>query len=355
MKAAKLNTIKIEVEAGPGLFVTSGSTVEFQGFLEAYPHIKVSQGELIDPAYEVKDNLFTKEFTPNQHFTKPPSRFSEASLIKEMESDGIGRPSTYATIINTIVQRKYVLMEKKYFVPTELGINVNSFLVQSFEKFFNVTFTAAMENELDDVEYGNQDYIALLHKYYDTLKGLMGDVDVKEVKKNLLEHTDILCDKCGEGHMVVRWGTKGQFLSCSNFPTCKNVKNFERNADGVVSVKEDEKLEKECPKCGSALVVKDGRFGKFIACSNYPKCKYTETVHTGIPCPDCGKGFIAERRNKRGKIFYSCTTYPDCKFISNYKPLDFPCPNCGNSYVYEMNTTKEGEHKLCPKCKTVIK
>ncbi|MBN2829564.1 MAG: type I DNA topoisomerase [Candidatus Cloacimonetes bacterium] len=355
MKAAKLNTIKIEVEAGPGQFVTTGSTVEFQGFLEAYPHVKVNQGEIIDAAYVVKDKLLTKEFTPNQHFTKPPSRYSEASLIKEMESDGIGRPSTYASIINTIVTRTYVKMEKKLFVPTDLGVNVNAFLVQSFEKFFNVTFTAAMENELDDIEYGKQEYIALLHKYYNTLKDLMDGVDVKEVKKNLLEHTDIPCDKCGDGHMIVRWGTKGQFLSCSNFPKCKNVKNFTKDEAGTVAIKEEEKLEKQCPKCGSNLVVKEGRFGRFIACSNYPKCKYTETVHTGIKCPDCETGFIAERRNKRGKIFYSCTNYPDCKYISNYKPVALTCPNCNNPFVYEMHTSKDGDFKQCPKCKTIIR
>ncbi|MDP8232513.1 MAG: type I DNA topoisomerase [Candidatus Zophobacter franzmannii] len=354
METAKINTIKIEVTVGEGQFGTSGSTIQSKGFLEAYPHVKVSQGELIDASYQENDKLLTDSFTPNQHFTKPPGRFTEASLIKEMESDGIGRPSTYATIISTIVQRQYVDTEKKNFFPTELGVHVNTFLVSSFEKFFNVSFTAEMENDLDAVEYGKVEYIAFLHKYYTSLKTQMDNVNIKAVKKELQEDTDIPCDKCETGHLIVRWGSKGQFLSCSDFPKCRNIKNFERSAEGVITIKEPETLDRNCPKCDSNLTIKEGRFGKFVACSNYPTCKYTETLHTGIKCPECETGFLAERRNKRGKVFYSCTNYPDCKFLTNNKPIAMECPNCGNPYVEEKKTTKDGEYKLCPKCNTII-
>ncbi len=355
MVPAKVNTIKIETVAGPGQFNTSGSIIESKGFLEAYPHVKVNKGELIDAAYAEGDAVKTDELKTNQHFTKPPSRYSEASLIKEMEADGIGRPSTYATIINTIILRKYVEMEKKNFFPTELGIHVNSFLVQSFEKFFNVAFTADMENDLDSVEFGKIDYVDLLGKYYGSLKGQMADVDVKALKKKLQETTDMKCDKCGEGHLVVRWGSNGQFLSCDNFPKCRNIKNFTRDEDGTIKIKEEEKLDRECPKCGSELTVKSGRFGKFIACSNYPTCKYTEAIHTGIKCPDCKEGFITEKKNKRGKLFYSCTNYPKCKFISNDKPVDEKCPNCGHYFLYQKHSKKDGDYKICPECKTVVK
>ncbi len=355
MVPALVNTIKIETVSGPGMFNTSGSIIEHNGFLEAYPHVKVNTGELIDSAYDIGDSVKTENYQTNQHFTKPPSRFSEASLIKEMESDGIGRPSTYATIINTILLRKYVEMEKKYFFPTDLGIHVNSFLVQSFEEFFNVSFTAEMENDLDSIEFGKIDYVDLLAKYYGSLKEQMSDVDVKALKKDLQETTDIVCDKCGEGHMIVKWGSNGQFLSCDNFPKCRNIKNFTRDDDGSIKIKEEEKLDKTCPECGNPLTVKSGRFGKFIACSNYPSCKYTEAIHTGIKCPECGEGFITEKKNKRGKLFYSCTNYPKCKFISNDKPVAEECPNCKHAFLYQKHSKKEGDYKICPECKTIVK
>ena len=233
-------------------------------------------------------------------------------LIKELEALGIGRPSTYASITNTILERKYVELIKKRFKPTDLGRVVNKFLVANFSDFLNVEFTASMENNLDEITYGNLKWQDILKEYYDQLIKLMEKVDTKEAKSKLIEETDFVCDKCG-APMVIKWGRNGQFLACSNFPECKNIKDFVKDEDGKIKIVEQEKVDGACPKCGSELVVKNGRFGKFIACSNYPKCKYTQPFTLGIKCPECGEGEITEKKNRKGQFFYSCSRYPDCK------------------------------------------
>jgi len=194
---------------------------------------------------------------------------------------------------------------------------------------------------------------SLLKQYYESLNILISEVDYKEAKKSAVEETDLKCDKCGNP-MVLKWGRNGQFLACSNFPECKNIKNFTRSEDGKIEILKPKTLDKKCPKCGSDLLLKEGRFGKFIACSNFPKCKYTEPYTIGIKCPECKDGQITEKKNKKGKFFYSCSNYPECKFITNNKPVAISCPKCGNYYLEEKKSKDKGEFKECPKCKNIV-
>ncbi len=357
MIPARLETTTASIELGEAIFAASGSKVLEEGFLKAYPHVTIVSGEQIDSGYKSKDELEHDALKKSQHFTSPPSRFTEASLIKELEAQGIGRPSTYATIISTLRKRKYVGMEKKSFVPTPLGTDVNSFLVSKFDPIFNVKFTANMENELDGVEEGRTVWHTLVSGYYDELMKLVKSVDLKKEKASFTEATDIVCDKCQQGKLVVRRSKGGEFLSCNRFPACKNIKNFSRDKDGKIHIEEPREprmLDEKCPQCGSPLQEKRGRYGAFIACSNYPKCKFTRPITTGVKCPECGQGELTQRRNKKGGTFFSCTRYPDCKFITNDKPLPIACPDCGNPFIYEKYSKALGEYKQCPKCKKTM-
>ncbi len=355
MKPVSLKNKKLTIDIGSAQFEASGSTIIDKGFLKAYPHTLVILGENIDPNYAESDILKCKKLDPEQKFTKPPARFTEASLVKELESKGIGRPSTYAAITNTLRTRKYVELKARKFFPTDLGLTVNKFLVGSFSDFFNVEFTAEMENKLDEIEFGKIEWQKLLRKYHDSLEKLISKVDTKEIKSNLQEKTGIKCEKCGS-EMILKWSKNGQFLACSNYPECKNIKNFTRNKEGKIEIKKPEKLDQKCPKCGGDLVIKNGRYGRFIGCSNYPKCKYIKPFTLGIKCPECEDGEITEKRNKRGKYFYSCTNYPKCKFVTNFKPVAVKCPECGNYYMEEhFSKKKDTKYLKCPKCgKTVF-
>ena len=344
-----LKSKNLEITIGNAIFNASGSTIQEKGFTEAFPHTKVILGVTIDAGYSEEDILDCKDLKANQLFTKPPSRFSEAILIKELESLGIGRPSTYATITNTIQIRNYVQLKARKFFPTDLGMTVNKFLVANFDDFFNVKFTAEMENSLDKIEFGEVDRVQLLKEYYNSVNDLINNVDFRKAKKDVIETTELKCEKCGS-EMHLKWGKNGQFLACSNFPDCKNIKNFTRDDDGNIQILEPEKLDEDCPKCGKHLVQREGRFGKFISCSDYPKCKFTKPFTIGVKCPECEDGEVTEKKNKKGKYFYSCSNYPKCKFLSNYKPLNLACPSCGNYYLEERKTKDKGEFKKCPKC-----
>ena len=351
MKPLKLKHTEVKVGIGEAQFASSGNEVNDDGFMKAWPYYSFPAGEKIANEYKEEDALLYEPFIPSQHFTTPPSRFTEASLIKELEAKGIGRPSTYASIITTIRVRKYVAMEKKSFVPTELGIQVNRFLVEKFDSIFNVKFTAEMEDKLDEVEYGKVIWHKLISQYYNQLLKLIGLIDVKQEKKDLQEVTDLVCDVCKKGKMVIKWGKQKQYLSCSRFPDCKNIKSFSKDADGKIKIEEPEQLDEKCPQCESPLLLRNGRFGEFIACSTYPKCKYSRSISLGVKCPECGEGEVVKRSSKKGKLFYSCSTYPKCKWISNDKPVPIACAECGNPFLYEKYSKANGEFKLCPKCK----
>ena len=349
MNPVLLDTVKLAIENGKGLFETKGSTVLDKGFMEAYPHTYLFQGEKIDKAYTEKDELEVEKLEKNQKFTQPPPRYREATLIKELEKKGIGRPSTYAVITNTIKHRKYVLLKKGLFYATELGLAVNKFLVKNFDSFFNEEFTAQMEANLDKIEYNKTNLVDVLDKYYNSLVKLMEKVDTKKAKQDFIEETDIKCEKCGN-KMLIRWGKNGRFLACSNFPKCRNTKNFEKTKEGEIKVAKPKTLDEKCPDCGGDLVLKSGRRGRFVACSNFPKCKFTKPYSLKIKCPECKTGEIIEKTSRKGKRFYSCSNYPDCKFSTKYKPVDIKCEKCGFHYLEERVTKDKKKYKKCPDC-----
>lgn len=354
MKAAKLENTSAKISLGAAIFAATGNKVVEQGFMKAWAHIYYVEGAQIHADYAKNDALEHDAIKRSQHFTKPPARYTEASLIKLLEAQGIGRPSTYSSIISTIRKRRYVQILKKVFHPTDLGKNVNSFLVKNFDSIFNVSFTAEMEDRLDQIEEKKSVWHETVRLYYDELMKYVSEVDLKEEKKAFTEVTDLTCDVCGEGRMVVKRSKNGEFLGCDRFPKCRNIKNFTRGEDGKINILVPKVLEEKCPECGSPLMIRTGRYGEFTACSNYPKCKYIKKETTGVTCPECGKGELAQRKNKKGNIFYSCTRYPDCKYLTNKKPLPIACPNCDNPYIEEHFSKEKGNFKKCPKCNTEL-
>lgn len=322
-------------------FRANGLTIKFEGFLKVY-HSQTEENIL--PEIEKNEDLEVLEINPFQHFTQPPARYTEASLIKILEEYGIGRPSTYAPTLDTIQKRNYVKKEEdKKLHPTEIGIMVNDILVQHFNNIVDYQFTARMENDLDEVADGEKKWQPLIKEFYFPFKENLEKKDRELNKKELTEEkTSEVCSKCGSP-MVIKMGRFGKFMACSNYPECKNTKPMPGEEGGD----ETEKIDEKCPECGSELVVKHGRFGKFIGCSNYPKCKYIkkQTVSTGIKCPECKEGEIIEKKSRKGK-FYACSRYPDCKFALWYKPTGEKCPKCGSLLITKI-TKKDGETIVC--------
>jgi DNA topoisomerase I len=310
MESARLETTTISISADEYVFKSSGTAILFDGFLAIYDediddnNDQNEKSGLIPVGLTKNQMLGLKEITPNQHFTKPPARFTESSLIKELESNGIGRPSTYAMIMGTIIDRKYVEQIERKLIPTKLGIRVYEILVKYFSNIFNVNFTAKMEDELDSIAEGEIGYLSVLNDFY-----IPFSKTLKEVEGNLEK---IKCDKCGSD-MDIRMGRFGKFLACTNYPECKNIKSLkEFSANGG----EPESTGEICPKCGSKTVYREGKFGKFIGCEKYPDCDFTKVITLGLNCPKCGSGEVITRRTKRGKIFYGCNRYPECDFAS---------------------------------------
>ncbi|MEK7851054.1 MAG: topoisomerase DNA-binding C4 zinc finger domain-containing protein, partial [Deltaproteobacteria bacterium] len=271
--------------------------------------------------------------------------------VKELEEKGIGRPSTYAAIISTIQDKEYVKLDKRAFSPTELGCLVTDLLVKNFPEILDAEFTAQMEEKLDNIEEGKDKRLKVLKEFYGPFEKTVkaAKKGMRDVKKEELP-TDLICEKCGS-KMIIKWGRMGQFLACSNYPECKNTKNFKKTETGKVEAVEQqiEATGEKCPNCGKPMIVKTGRFGKFIACSDYPTCKTTKPLTTGVKCPDCGKGEVTEKRSKKGKVFYSCSRYPDCKFATWNKPIAEKCPQCGAPFLVEKYSKSEGNYIACIK------
>ncbi|MEE9524229.1 MAG: type I DNA topoisomerase, partial [Thermodesulfovibrionales bacterium] len=325
----------------------SGSVIKFKGFLALYTESiedAPKEEEAILPDLNEGEKLDLMEITPNQHFTQPPPRYSEASLVKTLEEKGIGRPSTYAAIMSTVQDRKYVEKNEGRFSPTELGEVVNDLLVERFPELVNEKFTAKMETELDSIEEGKMDWIKVIKDFYEPF-----DKDLIEATKTLGrvkpedKPTDEVCEKCGEP-LVIRWGRHGRFTACSGFPKCKNTRPLE-GEEGAKPQTEESTVNEKCEKCGSPMVLKTSRFGRFLACSNYPECKKTKSISTGLKCPDDG-GDILERNTKRGKLFFSCGNYPDCKFATWYRPVKKHCPQCKMEFLVDKKT-KAGHFLVC--------
>jgi DNA topoisomerase-1 len=405
MNPAVYDQTSVEITAKDYLFRASGRVLKFDGFLKVYEETMDEDAKKPDdeeditlPALNQGEALRSHGITPKQHFTEPPPRYTEASLVKMLEEKGIGRPSTYATILTTIQDREYVVKDQGKFHPTELGTVVTDQLVRHFEEIFDIQYTARMEEELDEVEEGKMTWVEALDEFYKKFQK-----DLKKATKNMENlkaqeiPTDQVCEKCGAG-MVQKWGQFGSFLACSGYPDCKNTKEIakdepkpgEGGADaepepcencgktmalkrgrfgqfyactgypeckttrkiagaGSAPKKPDIPLDETCPKCKEAkLVIKDGRFGPFTSCSNYPKCKYIKPKTIGVPCPKSGcGGELIERRSRFGKVFYGCIKYPDCDFVAWSKPLPEQCPKCGASYLLEKTTKRAGTVRYC--------
>jgi DNA topoisomerase-1 len=382
------------------VFRATGSVLKFDGFLKVYEEGKDQKDEDDEdlknklPAVTEGETLRFKEITPEQHFTEPPPRYNEATLVKKLEADGVGRPSTYASILSTIQEREYVKKEGGKFSPTELGTVVTDLLLESFNDLFDVKYTARMEEELDDIEEGKIEWRKAMSDFYDRFQQNLDHAarhmtDIKRMEKP----TDFICEKCGKP-MVIKWGKHGSFIACSGYPECSNTREVAaESSDGSKAEfgeqdeaeycencgrpmvlkkgrfgqfyacsgypdckttkqiggeqRKDVTLEDKCPQCDSNLVQKFGRYGEFVACSNYPKCKYVRQKTIGVPCPNCSEGEVVERRSKRGTTFYGCNRYPDCDFVAWGKPIPEKCPECGNSYLIEKYL-KSGPVAQCP-------
>jgi DNA topoisomerase-1 len=346
MVSANFLQTTVEIKADDAIFTAVGTVPVFQGFMALYVEGEDNQengnGEKKLPSLSEGEVLELLHLTPKQHFTQPPYRFSEATLIKELEEKGIGRPSTYAAILATIKEKGYVRLEKGKFFPTELGCMVNDLLVVNFPDIFDIEFTAQMEENLDKIEEGQKDWVETLKEFYLPFeKDLeMAKVSMRDIKREKIP-TDAVCERCGS-EMVKRWGKRGYFLACSSYPKCRYTREVEGNGEN------QGETDARCEKCGGPMVIKSGKFGRFLACSNYPTCKFTRSLDTGVRCPQEGcDGVIVERKTRKGRIFYSCTNYPKCTYALWDKPVPEKCPQCGFPFLVEKQG-KGGINKRCP-------
>ncbi len=356
MNPAVFDQTGVDIEAGRCLFHAQGSIMKFPGFTVIYTET-VENGEALNDAQYGKiipeisegDELALLSLEPQQNFTQPPARFSEATLVRELEEKGIGRPSTYAAIISTIQNRKYVTLEKGRFHPTELGTLVNELLVENFPNIMDVKFTASMENLLDMIEEGKTTRHETLEEFYTPFKSELEEAGekMKDIKREEIP-TDIMCDQC-KSPMVIKWGKNGKFLACSNYPACKNTGNIAQDENGAISKMQTETTDIICDKCGKNMVIKEGRFGRFLGCSGYPECKNTKPLDTGIQCPreGCG-GKLCEKRSKKGKTFFGCSNYPNCTYALWDRPIPEQCPSCGHPFLVEKYYRGKGMIKTCP-------
>ena len=361
MIAATIDQVRADISdpKQTAVFKATGSSIRDPGFLRAYQE-GVEGAEVNDTQETYLPQLKVGQPCPlvavktKQHFTEPPARYSEASLIKALEEHGIGRPSTWTNIISTLIARQYTTLENKRFQPTDVGRIVNKFLTTYFEHYVDYEFTAQLEDELDAVSRGEGEYKPLLKNFWRPFSKQLVTIDETVQRKDVTEEkTDEICPECNKHHLVIKLGRNGKFYGCSGYPDCKYTRAF-------AETEEEKKQEQEivegrkCPKCESDLVIKEGRYGKFIGCSQYPKCKFIESLNkpedTGVTCPSCKKGSLLKRRARRGNFFYSCSEYPKCKYIVSHPPLNEPCTNC-NFPITMLKTTKtKGEQIVCPEC-----
>jgi DNA topoisomerase-1 len=401
-------TIEVVATGNDGaeyLMRATGSVPKFDGFLAVYEEGKDEKDEEDEelrhklPQVEEGEKLKFRSIHPEQHFTEPPPRYTEATLVKELEADGVGRPSTYASILSTIQEREYVKKEGGRFAPTELGMVVTDLLLEAFDDIFEVKYTAWLEEELDEVEEGKISWQMLMSEFYGRFKKDLDSAErnMRDIKRMEIP-TTVTCERCGK-QMVIKWGKHGTFLACSGYPECTNTRQStieahevsgeeqvleltEQDAEeycencgrpmvekkgrfgtfyactgypdckttkqiGGAQKKPDVPLEEKCPQCGHNLSLKYGRFGEFTACSNYPTCKFVKQKTIGVACPQCSEGEIVERRSKRGKTFFGCSRYPKCEFVAWAKPLKEACPDCGSPYLVEKYL-KTGQFVQCP-------
>jgi DNA topoisomerase-1 len=358
---ATLDTVAIDLAVdAENIFRANGSTVTDPGFMAVYQEGRddptkketdeEAEGVLLPPLKE-GDSVSLIDVTNEQHFTEPPPRYSEASLVKTLEEFGIGRPSTYASIIHTLQQREYVLMDQKRFKPTDVGRIVNRFLTQYFTQYVDYDFTAKLEDELDAVARGEKEWVPLLEDFWQPFKKLVDNTEENVQRKDILqEKMDEKCPKCGKD-LSIRFGKRGRFIGCNGYPDCDYTRNLGDDKDAPT---EPEIVpDRVCPSCQSPLQIRNGRYGKFIGCTGYPNCKHMEPLEkpadTGVPCPECNKGNLLKRKSRFGKIFYSCQMYPDCKYAVWNEPLNEMCPKCAWPILTLKTTKRKGTEKVCPR------
>ena len=346
MSSAVLSTVNAEFACGSHIFKSSGYTVKFRGYMALYEETSDTadtEREVVLPPVEKDAELNARDIIPEQHFTEPPPRYTEASLIKFLEEKGIGRPSTYTPIITIIISRGYVKRDGKSLRPTDLGEIITRLMNKSFPDIVDYKFTASMENQLDEIENGNATMLDMLSKFYEGFSRELEEAEKtvsKETYEAPAEETDIICEKCGS-RMIVKNGRYGRFAACPNYPECKNTKQLNKSGTAEAE-KEPEIAPFKCEFCGSDVVVRQGRYGAFYACSRYPECKFTKqkVKSLGVSCPKCGRDIVTKYgRNKT--VFYSCSGYPECDFSSWDLPTNEKCPQCG-----EMLYQKKGRALL---------
>jgi DNA topoisomerase-1 len=355
MALAIYDQTKVDIEAGELVFRANGSVMRFDGFERVY-----REGRDDDPEEEagmlpdlvVGQVLQLVELTPEQHFTEPPPRYTEASLVKALEEHGIGRPSTYSPTISTLMDREYVRLDRKRFHPEDDGVIVTDLLADVFPKVVDLGFTAEMEEDLDRIASGAKDWEPLVKQFFAEVEETIAERQEKVSRPE--EATDETCPECGEetgAKLVRKWGRYGWFLSCSRYPDCKYRRNAKRSAEEA-DRPEPEMTDVPCPKCGKPMVKRTGRFGPFLGCSDYPKCKGIKNLgeQSFGTCPKCGQGEVVSKRTKRGKTFYSCNRYPDCDFALWQAPLSQPCPSCGGLLAHD----KDESTATCAKCGTQV-
>lgn len=365
MKPAVYDQMSVDLEVNQIGLRASGSRLIFKGFLEVYEEGQDESRKRADedddeaseaplPPLKEGEVLTTKDVIMDQHFTQPPPRFNESSLVKELDEKGIGRPSTYATILSTITERGYVKKDENRYGPTALGEKVNELLVAAFPEILSVLFTAGMEENLDKVEEGTVDWHNLLKEFYKPFAEQVKEAESKMMNvKASSEPTDIKCDRC-DGVFHIKWSARGEFLGCANYPKCRNTREFTRAANGSLVMVIPTYTGDKCTKCGNDMVLRQGRYGDYIACINYPTCPTVKSIQSDVKCPEEGcSGSLVQRKTRVGKIFWGCTNYPGCQYAVWEKPINMACEACQFPLMMEKTTKKDGTRFVCPKCKHV--
>jgi len=357
MSNAKVEQTTLTIEAEDLKFRATGSVIKFDGYLKLYQESQDADDEnddekqaILPQNIKVGDIFNLKKVESKQAFTKPPARFNRASIIKKLDELGIGRPSTYSTIVKTIIDRGYIEQVSKLLKPTQLGFEVNDALVLHFDDIFNTEFTARMEDDLDKIAQKTTDYLAVMNEFYGPF--------AKTLEKAQAEHnenSDLKCPKCGSP-LVVRVGKRGRFLGCSSYPDCDYTQPIPKSTNDEPKPEPQIAEGIKCPVCGKDMVIRDSKYGKFYGCVDYPNCKGTRPITTGVKCPKCEEGELMERYSRKAKKkFWSCSNYPKCDYLTNYEPINIECPNCGNYYI-EIHFRKNKEsgewerYYHCPDC-----
>lgn len=357
---ATINTVAIDLLCGKDhTFRANGSTIAMPGFISVYQEgkddNKFTEGDEENqslPPLEEGDVVNLKSIETDQHFTEPPPRYSEASLVKALEEFGIGRPSTYASIISTLLSRDYVTLDQKRFRPTDVGRIVNKFLTQHFTQYVDYDFTAKLEDELDAVSRGEKEWIPLLDEFWSPFKNRVVSIEETVQRKDVTQEiTDEKCPKCSKP-LSIRLGKRGRFVGCTGYPECDYTRNLNDDASAPSSNEPEIVEGRSCPDCQSPLQIRMGRYGRFIGCTNYPKCKFIEPLEkpadTGVKCPQCHKGSLLKRKSRFGKIFFSCSTYPECNYAVWNEPINKKCPKCSWPVLTIKVTKRRGTEEVCP-------